>query len=82
MRACSTWAPPPATSYLVGIAYEEQYNHPSYGNTDWVFLLDEAGNLYSTGFLPYGGSYSRFGVSSMGNLGYTCDTEVLPVPVL
>jgi len=61
-------------NYLVGIAYEEQYEHPSYGNTDWVFLVDEAGNLYSTGFLPYNGSYSRFGVSAMGSLGYTVDT--------
>ena len=59
---------------LVGIAYEEQYAHPSYGNTDWVFLLDNAGNIYSTGFLPYNGSYSRFGVTSMGSLGYTVDT--------
>ena len=60
-------------NYLVGIAYEEQYYHPSYGNCDFVFLLDEAGNLYETGFLPYGGSYSRFGVSNFGNLGFTCE---------
>ena len=60
---------------LVGIAYEEQYYNTNYGNTDWVFLVDKAGNLYSTGFLPYGGSYSRFGVSKIGNLGYTCDTN-------
>ncbi len=60
---------------LVGIAYEEQYAHPSYGNTDWVFLLDSAGTIYSTGFLPYGGSYSRFGVSAMGSLGYSCDLD-------
>ena len=59
---------------LVGIAYEEQYNHPSYGNTDWVFLVDAAGNLYTTGFLPYGGSYSRFNVTAMGSTGYSCDT--------
>ena len=60
-------------NYLVGIAYEEQYYNTNYGNTDWYFLVDEAGNLYNTGFLPYGGSYSRFGVSSVGNLGYTAD---------
>ena len=60
-------------SPLVGIAYEEQYAHPSYGNTDWVFLLDQAGNIYSTGFLPYGGSYSRFGVSKIGTIGAGVD---------
>ncbi len=58
---------------LVGIAYEEQYNHPSYGNTDWVWLVDNAGYIYQTGFLPYNGSYSRFGVSAVGYTGYTTD---------
>ena len=58
---------------LVGIAYEEQYPHPSYGNTDWVFLLDSAGNIYSTGFLPYGGSYSRFDVTAIGAIGDEVD---------
>ena len=62
-------------NYLVGIAYEEQYNHPSYGNTDWVFLLDSAGNIYSAGYLPYNGSYATFGASNMGNLGYSCDLD-------
>lgn len=62
-------------SYLVGIAYEEQYYHPSYGNTDWVFLLDQNGNIYNTGFLPYGGSYSRFGVSQLGRIGAGVDLE-------
>ena len=61
-------------NYLVGIAYEEQYIHSTYGPTDWYFLVDEAGEFYSTGFLPYNGSYSRFGVSDFGNLGYTTDT--------
>ncbi len=61
-------------NYLVGIAYEEQYAHPTYGNTDWVWLIDEAGTLYQTGFLPYGGSYANFGVSSVGDLGYSTDT--------
>jgi lactocepin len=60
---------------LVGIAYEEQFNHPSYGNTDWVFLLDKAGNIYSTGFLPYGGSYTRFGVSKIGQIGAGVDLD-------
>ncbi len=60
-------------SYLVGIAYEEQYYHPLYGNTDWYFFIDDAGNLYNCGFLPYNGSYSRFGVSAVGNLGSTAD---------
>lgn len=60
-------------NYLVGIAYEEQYNHPSYGNTDWVFFLDEAGNIYNTGFLPYGGSFSRFSVSKIGQIGDAVD---------
>ncbi len=60
-------------NYLVGIAYEEQYNHPAYGNTDWVWLLDQAGNVYSTGFLPYGDGYSRFAVSKVGNMGDPVD---------
>ena len=60
--------------YLVGIAYEEQYDHPTYGNTDWVFLLDEAGNVYETGFLPYGESYQRFKVSKIGQIGAAVDT--------
>ncbi len=60
-------------NYLVGIAYEEQYYHSTYGNTDWVFFLDEAGNIYNTGFLPYGGSYSRFGVSKIGQIGDAVD---------
>ena len=62
-------------NYLVGIAYEEQYIHPTYGPTDWYFLVDETGELYYTGFLPYNGSYSRFNVSDFGNLGYTTDTR-------
>ena len=59
---------------LVGIAYEEQYDHPSYGYTDWVWFIDETGTLYQTGFLPYGESYSRFKVSTVGNVGYSTDT--------
>ena len=62
-------------AYLVGIAYEEQYYHSTYGNTDWVFLLDSNGIVYSTGFLPYGGSYSRFAVTAVDNLGYTTDVD-------
>ena len=60
---------------LVGIAYEEQYYHPSYGNTDWVFLVDTNGKLYNAGFLPYNGSYANFTPSAMGSLGYTCDLD-------
>jgi lactocepin len=58
---------------LVGIAYEEQYPHPSYGNCDFVFLLDQDGNLYETGVLPYNGGYSRFGVSKLGTIGAGVD---------
>lgn len=61
-------------SYFVGIAYEEIYNHPTYGDTDWYFLVDDQGNLYNAGFLPYNGSYSRFNPSNLGGLGYTVDT--------
>lgn len=60
---------------LVGIAYEEQYDHPSYGLTDWVFLVDTNGNLYNVGFLPYNGSYANFAPSNFGSLGYTCDLD-------
>ena len=60
-------------NYLVGIAYEEQYDHPNYGNTDWVWLLDEGGNIYNTGFLPVNGSYSRFGVTKIGQIGDAVD---------
>ena len=60
---------------IVALAYEEQYDHPNYGLTDWVFFIDTAGNLYETGFLPYGGSYSRFNITSLGNLGYSTDTS-------
>ncbi len=59
---------------LVGIAYEEQYMHSTYGATDWVFLIDEAGVLYNTGFLPYEGSYSRFNVSTVGQIADAVDT--------
>ena len=55
-------------NYIVGIAYEEQYAHPTYGNTDWVFFIDEAGTVYNTGFLPYNGSFSRFNVSAVGTI--------------
>ena len=55
-------------NYLVGIAYEEQYNHPSYGDTDWVWVIDQEGNLYEAGFLPYGGSYSWFGMGEVGQI--------------
>ena len=58
---------------LVGIAYEEQYNHSMYGNTDWYFLVDQAGNLYNTGLVPVDGSISRFGVTAIGNLGFSAD---------
>ena len=61
-------------AYLVGIAYEEQYDHPTYGLTDWVWLIDEKGNLYNAGFLNYNGSYRNFIPSNLGNLGYSTDT--------
>ena len=60
---------------LVGIAYEEQYEHPSYGMTDWYFFLDEEGNLYNCGFLPYQGGYSRFNPTEMGSLGVKPDVS-------
>ena len=61
-------------NYLVGIAYEEQYRDSRYGMTDWYFLVDVEGNIYNTGFvLNNNGRYSRFGVTPVGNLGYTVD---------
>ena len=60
-------------NYLVGIAYEEQFAHPSYGNTDWYFFIDEAGNLYENGYLTMNGRNYQFGVTKMGNLGYSAD---------
>ncbi len=62
-------------NWLVGIAYEEVYNHSIYGDTDWVFLVDEAGTIYSAGFLPYNGNYANFTPSAIGSLGVTCDTR-------
>ncbi|MBQ4425744.1 MAG: S8 family serine peptidase [Lachnospiraceae bacterium] len=60
-------------NYFVGIAYEEQYDHPSYGLTDWIWLIDEAGNLYNTGFLNYNGSYTRFTLRNLGQIGDKVD---------
>ena len=59
-------------NYFVGIAYEELYDI-GYGDTDWVFLLDEAGNLYSGGFLLYNGSIADFGVEALGTIGDEVD---------
>ncbi len=58
---------------LVGIAYEEQYNHPTYGYTDLVFLVDNAGSVYETGFLVSDGSIARFGVYNVARTNYAID---------
>ena len=60
---------------LIGIAYEEQYDHPTYGLTDWVYLIDRNGFVYSTGFLTYQGGTSRFSVREIGNIGYKADVN-------
>ncbi len=59
---------------LVGIAYEEMYDNPTYGDVDYVFLMDEGGNLYEVGFLVYGGNPANFRPSKIGNVGVSCDT--------
>ena len=60
--------------YLVGIAYEEIYDATSmgYGLTDWVYLVDTAGNLYNAGFF-YSDGFGYFKPSAVGNLGYETD---------
>ena len=60
---------------FVGIAYEEQYEHSAYGNTDWVFLLDETGTLYEEGFAAFDGDiYNLRGVEkSIGTIGKAVD---------
>lgn len=63
---------------LVGITYEEQYFNTNYNmNVDWVFLLDANGNIYTTGILPNpsgDGTFSRFSVTAVGNMGEAVDT--------
>ncbi len=59
---------------IVGIAYEERYDHKDYGACDFVFFVDEEGTLYETGFLAVGDSFSRFGVQTIGSFGYTTDS--------
>ena len=61
-------------NYLVGIAYEEQYVHPTYGATDWYWLVDEAGTVYNAGFLKYGTGFSRFAPSALGTIADGVDT--------
>ncbi len=58
---------------LVGIAYEEVYNYAAYGDTDWVFLVDENGTVWNAGFLPYNGSYANFKPSKIGTIGAAVD---------
>ena len=62
-------------NYLVGITYEEEYYRSDYGAmSDWVIVVDEAGNLYEAGFISFGGKNYTFGAYSMGNLGVSVDT--------
>ena len=62
------------TGNLIGIAYEEVYNHSTYGATDWVWLVNEKGEVYQAGFLPYNGSYANFQPSKVGQIGDAVDT--------
>ena len=58
---------------LVGIAYEEVYNHSTYGETDWVWLIDTNGVLYNAGFLNYNGDYANFRPTTLGQIGASVD---------
>ncbi len=58
---------------FTGIAYEEQYYHPSYGNTDWVWLIDETGMLYELGTLLYGGRPANFGLNTVATIAKPVD---------
>ena len=62
------------TGNLIGIAYEEVYNHSTYGATDWVWLITDGGVVWQAGFLPYNGSYANFTPSEIGQIGSAVDT--------
>ena len=63
-------------NYLVGIAYEEPYYNSRYGAyVDYVWLVDEGGNIYEMGIMPYNGSYANFRPATVGPVGYTTDTR-------
>jgi len=60
---------------IIGIAYEEQYANPNYGNVDYVLFVDQNGTLYEVGILPYNGSYANFGASTIGKIADATDVE-------
>ena len=60
---------------VIAIAYLEQYANPTYGNVDYVVFIDQNGNLYQVGILPYNGSYANFGATNIGKIANAVDLD-------
>ncbi|MBR5094446.1 MAG: S8 family serine peptidase, partial [Oscillospiraceae bacterium] len=59
---------------IVGITYGESFMNTYYDlPVDWIYFVDNEGNLYETGLITMGGNFYNFSVYNDGNLGYTCD---------
>lgn len=62
-------------NYIVGVAYQESFMNTYYNiPVDWFFFVDEAGELYDTGFIAINGNFSRFSVYDDGQVGDAVDT--------